>query len=123
MALTPGARLGHYEIVAFIGAGGMGEVFEARDPRLNRTVAIKVLSDDLSNQPEARARFEREARAIAGLNQAVICGPTPVARAMTSPRTDVFMVQPVVAREQAATSINVAINWFDDLKSRESAAN
>ena len=68
MALTPGSRLGHYEIVALIGAGGMGEVFEARDPRLNRTVAIKVLIDDLSSQPEARARFEREARAIAGLN-------------------------------------------------------
>jgi serine/threonine-protein kinase len=68
VALTPGARLGHYEILASIGAGGMGEVFKARDPRLNRTVAIKVLSDDLSSQPEARARFEREARAIAGLN-------------------------------------------------------
>ncbi len=68
MALTAGARLGHYEILALIGAGGMGEVFKAHDPRLNRTVAIKVLTDDLSSQPEARARFEREARAIAGLN-------------------------------------------------------
>ncbi len=68
MALTPGARLGHYEILALIGAGGMGEVFKAHDPRLDRTVAIKVLLDDLSSQPEARARFEREARAIAGLS-------------------------------------------------------
>ena len=68
MSLTPGARLGHYEIVGLIGAGGMGEVYEARDPRLNRTVAIKVLLEHISNQPEARARFEREAQTIAGLN-------------------------------------------------------
>ena len=64
----PGSRLGPYLIAASLGAGGMGEVFKAHDPRLNRTVAIKVLTDDLSSQPEARARFEREARAIAGLN-------------------------------------------------------
>jgi serine/threonine-protein kinase len=68
VALAAGARLGHYEILALIGVGGMGEVFKAHDPRLDRTVAIKVLSDDLSHQPEARARFEREARAIASLN-------------------------------------------------------
>ena len=68
MTLRAGARLGHYEIVALIGAGGMGEVYQARDPRLDRPVAIKVLVDDLSQQPDARVRFEREARAIAGLN-------------------------------------------------------
>jgi Tol biopolymer transport system component/tRNA A-37 threonylcarbamoyl transferase component Bud32 len=68
MSLTAGTRLGHYEIVALIGAGGMGEVYEARDPRLNRNVAIKVLLDHISSQPEARVRFEREAQMIAGLN-------------------------------------------------------
>ena len=68
MALTAGTRLGHYEIVALIGAGGMGEVYEARDPRLNRNVAIKVLLDHMSSRPEARVRFEREAQMIAGLN-------------------------------------------------------
>ena len=68
MSLTAGTRLGHYEIVALIGAGGMGQVYEARDPRLNRTVAIKVLPDHMSSLPEARARFEREAQLIAGLN-------------------------------------------------------
>ncbi len=68
MSLTTGTRLGHYDIVAQIGAGGMGEVYEARDPRLNRTVAIKVLLEHMSSQPEARARFEREARMIAALN-------------------------------------------------------
>jgi Tol biopolymer transport system component/tRNA A-37 threonylcarbamoyl transferase component Bud32 len=68
MSLTAGTRLGHYEIVALIGAGGMGQVYEARDPRLNRTVAIKILLEHMSLLPEARARFEREAQLIAGLN-------------------------------------------------------
>jgi serine/threonine-protein kinase len=68
MALGAGTRLGHYEILALIGAGGMGEVYRARDSRLDRPVAIKVLHDNLSIDPQARARFEREARAIAALN-------------------------------------------------------
>ncbi len=68
MPLVPGSRLGPYEVIAAIGAGGMGEVYEARDPRLNRTVAIKVLLDHISDHPEARARFEREAQLIAGLS-------------------------------------------------------
>jgi hypothetical protein len=55
-------------VISAIGAGGMGEVYEARDPRLNRTVAIKVLLDHMSDSPEARARFEREAQLIAGLS-------------------------------------------------------
>jgi Tol biopolymer transport system component/tRNA A-37 threonylcarbamoyl transferase component Bud32 len=73
MSLTAGSRLSHYEIAALIGAGGMGEVYEARDPRLNRTVAIKVLQEHMSSQPEARVRFEREARMIAALNHPHIC--------------------------------------------------
>ena len=64
MALESGVRLGPYEVVALIGAGGMGEVYKARDTRLDRTVAIKVLPTELSADPERRARFEREARAI-----------------------------------------------------------
>jgi serine/threonine-protein kinase len=68
MPLTPGTRLGPYEVISAIGAGGMGEVYQARDPRLNRTVAIKVLLDHISDHPEARARFEREAQVIAGLS-------------------------------------------------------
>ncbi|MDQ2871148.1 MAG: protein kinase [Acidobacteriota bacterium] len=77
MALTAGTRLGLYEILAPIGAGGMGEVYRARDPRLGRTVAIKVLSDELSRDPEHLARFEREARLLAAVdhpNIAVIHG-------------------------------------------------
>ncbi len=67
MALTPQSRLGPYEIVAPLGAGGMGEVYRARDPRLGRDVAIKVLPAHLSAHAESRARFEREARVVSGL--------------------------------------------------------
>src|SRR5262245_7207708 len=68
MSLGPGTRLGPYEIVAPIGAGGMGEVYKARDPRLGRDVAIKVLPATFSSDPERLARFEQEARAAAALN-------------------------------------------------------
>jgi eukaryotic-like serine/threonine-protein kinase len=68
MALEPGARLGPYEIVSPAGAGGMGEVYRARDTRLDRTVALKVLPPDLTNDSAARQRFEREARAVAALS-------------------------------------------------------
>src|SRR5262245_34999061 len=73
MSLTPTSRLGPYEIVAPLGAGGMGEVYRARDTRLGREVAIKVLPARSSEQPEARARFEREARAISALNHPHVC--------------------------------------------------
>ena len=73
MALNPGTRLGPYEIVGAIGAGGMGEVYKARDPRLNRSVAIKVLPPHIAERDDLRQRFEREAQAIASLNHAHIC--------------------------------------------------
>jgi serine/threonine protein kinase len=68
MPLSPGARLGPYEIQSALGAGGMGEVYRARDPRLDREVAIKVLGSALAADPEALARFEREALSIAKLS-------------------------------------------------------
>jgi serine/threonine protein kinase/tetratricopeptide (TPR) repeat protein len=71
--LQPGARVGAYEILSAIGAGGMGEVYRARDTRLERTVAIKVLPADLSSDPDRRERFDREARAISSLNHPHIC--------------------------------------------------
>src|SRR6267143_6929839 len=68
MPLDAGARLGPYEIVALLGAGGMGEVYRARDPRLGRDIAVKVLPETLASSPDRLARFEREARAVASLN-------------------------------------------------------
>jgi Tol biopolymer transport system component/predicted Ser/Thr protein kinase len=73
MDVTAGTNLGPYEIVGAIGAGGMGEVYKARDTRLNRTVAIKVLPKDVAADPERKQRFEREAQAIAALNHPNIC--------------------------------------------------
>jgi serine/threonine protein kinase len=72
MVLAARTRLGPYEILSLIGAGGMGEVYRARDTRLERTVAIKVLSQ-LSSDPAHKQRFEREARAISSLNHPNIC--------------------------------------------------
>jgi eukaryotic-like serine/threonine-protein kinase len=73
MALSAGARLGPYEILGPLGAGGMGEVYKARDTRLERTVAIKVLPQHLSSSPEVRQRFEREAKTISQLSHPHIC--------------------------------------------------
>src|SRR5271169_5072487 len=68
MALTSGTRLGSYEVVAQIGAGGMGEVYKARDTRLNRDVALKVIPEIFSADTDRMARFEREAKLLASLN-------------------------------------------------------
>src|ERR1051326_441697 len=73
MSLTSGSKLGPYEIQSQLGAGGMGEVYRARDTRLERTVAIKVLRDHFSQNAELKQRFEREARAISSLNHPNIC--------------------------------------------------
>src|SRR4249920_3643081 len=68
MALSPGSRLGPYEILAPLGAGGMGEVYRARDRKLDRNVAVKVLPQAVAADPDALARFEREAKAVAALS-------------------------------------------------------
>ena len=73
MAIAPGARLGPYEIVSALGAGGMGEVYRARDTRLERHVAIKLLSPLLAADPQFRDRFSREARVISQLDHPNIC--------------------------------------------------
>jgi len=73
MTLAQGIRLGPYEILASVGAGGMGEVYKARDTRLDRTVAVKVLPSHLSDNPEVRQRFDREARTISSLSHPHIC--------------------------------------------------
>src|ERR1700734_3795023 len=68
MTLSPGSKVGPYEIVAPLGAGGMGEVYRARDARLGREVALKVLPESFSRDAERLRRFEQEARAVAALN-------------------------------------------------------
>jgi serine/threonine protein kinase len=73
MPLAPGTRLGPYQIESSIGAGGMGEVYKARDTRLDRIVAIKVLSAALATDREFRERFDREAKSISSLNHPNIC--------------------------------------------------
>jgi eukaryotic-like serine/threonine-protein kinase len=73
MPLAPRDKLGPYEIVGPLGAGGMGEVYRARDTRLERTVAIKILPGNISADPVAKQRFEREAKTISSLNHPHIC--------------------------------------------------
>src|SRR5713101_4859615 len=68
MPLTPGARLGPYEILSPLGAGGMGEVYRARDTKLKRDVALKVLPEAFAHDPDRMARFQREAEVLAALN-------------------------------------------------------
>ena len=73
MPLVPGTKLGPYEIASPLGAGGMGEVYRAKDTRLDRTVAIKILPQQLSADPVRKQRFEREAKTISSLNHPNIC--------------------------------------------------
>ena len=73
MPLSPGTRLGPYEVLGAIGAGGMGEVYKARDTRLDRPVALKVLPESLAGDAAFKSRFEREAKSISALNHPHIC--------------------------------------------------
>src|SRR3984893_12219764 len=73
MFLAPSTSFCPYEMLSAVGAGGMGEVYRARDPRLGRTVAIKVLPEHLSSNPQARERFEREVRSVSNLTHPHIC--------------------------------------------------
>jgi serine/threonine protein kinase len=73
MRLASGTRLGPYEVLGLLDAGGMGEVYRANDTRLDRSVAIKVLPEHLASSPDLRARFEREAKSVSSLNHPHIC--------------------------------------------------
>jgi serine/threonine protein kinase/Tol biopolymer transport system component len=98
MNLTAGARLGPYEIVAPLGAGGMGDVYRAKDTRLDRVVAVKVLSSHVAADPQLRQRFEREARAISSLNHPNICALFDVGEA-NIPEPIPFLVMELVEGE------------------------
>src|ERR1043165_2073930 len=84
MALTPGSRTGPFEILGCLGAGGMGEVYRARDTRLHRDVALKVLPEALSEDPDRRARFEREATVLAALNHRNIAAVYGIAESVNA---------------------------------------
>src|SRR5689334_13771861 len=101
MTLSAGAKLGPYEILAPLGAGGMGEVYRARDTRLGRDVAVKVLPQHLSESPEVRARFEREAKTVSSLNHPHICTLHDVGR---EGETD-YLVMELVEGETLAQRI------------------
>jgi Tol biopolymer transport system component len=101
MQLSPGTRLGPYQIVAPLGAGGMGEVYRAKDTRLERDVAVKVLPQHLSANAEVRARFEREAKTISSLNHPHICTLFDVGR---EGDTD-YLVMELIEGETLATRL------------------
>src|SRR6187431_2028492 len=101
MSLTPGTKLGPYEILSPLGAGGMGEVYRARDTRLGRDVAVKVLPQHLSANAEVRARFEREAKTVSSLNHPHICTLFDVGR---QGDTD-YLVMELVEGETLATRL------------------
>jgi hypothetical protein len=104
MTLNAGTRLGPYEIVSPLGAGGMGEVFRARDTRLGRDVAVKVLPQHLSSNSEVRARFEREAKTVSSLNHPHICTLFDVGR---EGDTD-YLVMELVEGETASSACRAA---------------
>ena len=98
MALEAGSKLGHYEVLSSLGAGGMGEVYRAKDTKLGREVAIKLLLDEVSSDPERLARFEREARVLASLNHPHIA----TLHGLESERGESFLVMELVEGETLA---------------------
>ncbi len=99
-ALARGTRLGHYEVVAPLGSGGMGEVYRARDPRLGREVAVKVLPGGLARDPERLRRFEQEAKAIAGLSHPHILAVYDTGRAEGAPYLVLELLEGQTLRER-----------------------
>jgi len=101
--LSPGVRLGPYEVLAKLGEGGMGEVYRARDTRLDRTVAIKVLAEHAAGDPGRRRRFEQEARAVSALNHPHICTLHDIGEAVPStpePRASAPGVEPALSESR-----------------------
>ena len=100
MALEPGTTLGPYDVLAPLGAGGMGEVYRARDPKLGREVALKVLPEDMASNPDRRARFQREAMAVAALKHPHIVTIHSVEEAKNEDGTDaVFITMELIEGE------------------------
>ncbi len=112
MPLSPGTQLGPYAVLSAIGSGGMGEVYKAKDTRLDRTVAIKVLPSHLSANAELRERFEREARTVSNLNHPNICTLHDIG---SQDGVD-FLVMEYIEGETLADRLKVVLNWFQELK-------
>jgi eukaryotic-like serine/threonine-protein kinase len=108
MAVQPGSRLGPYEIVSLLGAGGMGEVYRAKDTRLKRDVAVKILPDVLASDSERLLRFQREAELLATLNHPNI--------AQIYGLEERALVLELVEGPTLAPSIVVVLNWDKELK-------
>jgi predicted esterase len=118
LALSAGHRLGPYEIVAPLGAGGMGEVYRARDTRLGREVAVKVLPAEVARDPERRRRFEQEARAVSALSHPGIVTLFEIESAPTSDGTIEFLAMELVPGEplhrripEGGLPLGVALDW------------
>jgi serine/threonine protein kinase/Tol biopolymer transport system component len=107
MQLSAGTRLGPYEILGALGAGGMGEVYKARDTRLDRIVAVKILSPAIASSPEARQRFEREARTISQLSHPHICALFDVGEFSSpeSPAPSPYLVMELLEGETLASRL------------------
>ena len=115
MSLAAGTRLGPYELVAPVGAGGMGEVYRAKDTRLDRTVAVKVLPEHLSSSPDSRQRFEREAKTISQLSHPHICALYDVGN---QNGVEFLVMEYLEGETLAERTIAVALNWTAMLKKR-----
>src|SRR5450755_4608620 len=102
MALTSGTKLGPYEILAALGAGGMGEVYRAKDPRLGRDVALKILPESFARDADRLRRFEQEARAVAALNHPNILAIHDIGQQDGTP----FLVSELLEGESLRTSLD-----------------
>src|SRR5450755_845967 len=102
MALTPGSKLGPYEILSPLGAGGMGEVYRAKDTRLGRDIALKVLPESFTRDPDRLRRFEQEARAVAALNHPNILGIHDIGEQNGSP----FLVSELLEGESLRAALD-----------------
>ncbi len=109
-----GTTLGSFEIRTLIGRGGMGEVYRAKDQKLGRDVAIKVLPEEFAKDADRVARFQREAKLLASLNHPNIAAIYGLEQADGKR----FLIVQAVEPEQPATKINLVLNWTEELKQR-----
>jgi serine/threonine protein kinase len=112
VSIHPGTRLGPYEILSPLGAGGMGEVYRAKDPRIDRTVALKALPEEFFEDGEKRARFEREAPTLASLNHPGIAHLYSFAEIPgSSPSTTRHLLIMELVEATASTPVALWIRW------------